>query len=85
MKRFAAFDLRTKIRDMFKAAAKEPVQITADGRETFVLMTDERFRRFEALEDALWAARALKASKNGFLGTENAEALLQELIASISA
>jgi prevent-host-death family protein len=82
MKSFAASDLKTKIGDMFMAAAKEPVQITKRGKEAYVLMSEEQFRRLEALEDALWAARAHEAMKSGFVGAENAEALLQELIVS---
>ena len=82
MKTFAASDLKTKIGDMFMAAAREPVQITKHGKEAYVLMSEEQFRRLESLEDALWGARAHEALKSGFVGAENAEALLQELIVS---
>jgi antitoxin Phd len=82
MKTFAASDLKTRIGDMFMAAAKEPVQITKRGKEAYVLMSEEQFRRLEGLEDALWAARAHDAIKSGFVGTEKTEALLHELLLS---
>ena len=85
MKSFAASDLKTQIGSMFMAAAKEPVQITKRGKEAFVLMAEEQFRRFEGLEDALWAFRAQEALKSGFVGTENAESILQNLIAEKAA
>ena len=84
MKSFAASDFKTQIGEMFMAAAKEPVQITKRGKDAFVLMTDEQFRRFEALEDSLWAMRANEAAKSGFVGVENAEGLLHALISAKS-
>jgi prevent-host-death family protein len=80
MKSFAASDLKTRIGDMFMAAAKEPVQITKRGKEAYVLMSEEQFRRLEALEDALWAARAHEAIKSGFVGADKAETFLHELL-----
>jgi prevent-host-death family protein len=85
VKSFAASDFKSKIGDMFMAAAKEPVQITKRGKEAYVLMSEERFRRFEAKESALLAARTLKATKRGFVSTESAEKLLQALIVSTGA
>ncbi|MGH6840760.1 MAG: type II toxin-antitoxin system Phd/YefM family antitoxin [Methylocella sp.] len=82
MKSFAASDLKTKIGEMFVAAAKEPVQITKRGAVRFVLMTDDEYRRLEAIEDALWAARAYKALESGFVGPDNAERLLREALAA---
>ncbi len=61
------------------------MQITKRGKEAYVPMSEEQFRRLEGLEDALWAARALEALKSGFVGTESTAALLQELIVSKSA
>ncbi len=85
MKTFAASDLKTRLGDMFMSAAREPVQITKRGKEAFVLMSEEQFRRFEAMEDALWAARASQAMKSGFVGADKAEALLQDLLVQKSA
>jgi prevent-host-death family protein len=85
MKSFAASEIKTRLGDMFMSAAREPVQITKRGKEAFVLMSEEQFRRFEAMEDALWAARAAEAMKSGFVGPDKAESLLQDLLAQKSA
>ena len=85
MKTFAASDLKTKIGTMFVAAAQNPVQITKRGAVRFVLMTEEEYRRFEAIEDAMWAARARQALKSGFVGKSNAKRLLREALAEQSA
>ncbi len=85
MKTFAASDLKTKIGTMFVAAAQKPVQITKRGTVRFVLMTEEEYRRFEAIEDAMWAARARQALKSGFVGKSNAKRLLREALAEQSA
>lgn len=84
MPSFTASDFKTKIGAMFVAAAKRPVQITKRGADSFVLMTEEEYRRFEAMEDALWAARAHKALKSGFVGANNAKRLLREALAAHS-
>ncbi len=81
MKSFAASDLKTKIGAMFVAAVKAPVQITKRGTEGFVLMSEDEYRRLEAIEDAQWAARARKALESGFVGADKAERLLREALA----
>jgi prevent-host-death family protein len=80
LKTFAASDFKSRLGDMFMAAAREPVQITKRGKEAYVLMSEDQFRRFEAMEDALWAARAAEAMKSGFVGADKAEALLDDLL-----
>jgi antitoxin Phd len=80
MKSYAASDLKARLGDMFMSAAREPVHITKHGKQAFVLMSEEHYRRFEAMEDAQWAARAEAALKSGFVGTDKAEALLQDLL-----
>jgi prevent-host-death family protein len=82
LKSFAASDLKTKIGAMFMAAAKEPVRITKRGAGGFVLMSDEEYRRLEAMEDALWAERARIALESGFVGAGEAERLLREALAA---
>ena len=84
VKRFASTALKTQITEMFSAAAKEPVEITKHGKTAYVLMSEEQFRRFEALEDAAWGARAMEAMKGGFVRGEEAETALAALIAQKS-
>lgn len=84
MKNFAASDLKAQIGAMFIAAAKEPVHISKRGTDGFVLMTEDEYRRLEAIEDALWASRAEKALDSGFVGPDEAERLLRDALAAKS-
>lgn len=85
MPTFAASDLKSRLGDLFMAAARVPVQITKRGKQAYVLMSEEQFRHLEAMEDAFWAARAEQALKSGFVGTDKAETLLQNLLVQKSA
>ena len=84
MKSFPASDLKTRLGDMFMAAAREPVQITKRGKEAYVLMSEEQYRRFVAIEDAQWAEKARAAARGGFLGVDETQRLLDALISTKS-
>ncbi|MGD1038869.1 MAG: type II toxin-antitoxin system Phd/YefM family antitoxin [Roseiarcus sp.] len=84
MKSFPASDLKARLGDMFMAAAREPVQITKRGKEAYVLMSEEQYRRFVAMEDAVWAEKARAAAQGGFLGVEETERTLNELVSAKS-
>ena len=55
MKNLPISDLKTRLGDIFMAAAREPAQFAKRGKEAYVLMSEEQYRRFIAIEDALWA------------------------------
>jgi prevent-host-death family protein len=62
---------------LLDSAQKEPVTITKKDRPVAVIISTEEYRRLEALEDSIWAARAEKALESGnFLtASESVEAL----------
>jgi antitoxin Phd len=62
---------------LLDTAQREPVTITKKGRAVAVLLSREDFERFEAMEDAYWGGLAEKARKEGSLGVEESERLLQ--------
>ena len=64
---------------LLDTAQREPVTITKKGREVAVLVSKTDFERLEALEDAYWGALAKEARKEGFVGAEESEQLLNEL------
>ena len=64
---------------LLDTAQREPVTITKKGREVAVLVSKTDFERLEALEDAYWSALAEEARKEGFVGAEESERLLNEL------
>lgn len=85
MKRFASTALKTQTTEMFSAAVREPVEITKHGKPAFVLMSEEHFRRLEALEDAVWGAKAMAVLEKGeFVGADKAQELLEKLLAEKS-
>ena len=49
---------------------REPVTITRHDRPVAVVVSRQRFEELEALEDAMWAARAREAAQSGALGIE---------------
>lgn len=59
---------------------KEPVSIEKNGRAVAVVVSLEDFERMEALEDAWWAKKAEEAAKEGFLGPEESEKFLAEMM-----
>lgn len=49
---------------------REPVTITRHDRPVAVVVSRQRFEELEALEDAIWAARARAAAQSGSVGVE---------------
>ena len=81
MKTFAATDAKNGFGRLPDTAQREPVTIEKKGRPVAVVLSLEEYERLEALEDAWWAARAEAAEKEGgWLGPEESEKLMQELL-----
>ncbi len=81
MKTIAATEAKYGFGRLLDAAQREPVTIEKNGRAVAVMLCMEEYERLEAVEDAWWAARAAAAEKaGGWLGTEDSERLLGELL-----
>lgn len=65
---------------MLDAAQRGPVSITKNGRKVAVVLSQEEYDKFEALEDAYWGERAALAHSEKSLGTKKSEQLLTELL-----
>jgi len=65
---------------LLDTAQREPVSITRRGRPCVVALSQEMYERLEALEDAIWAARAREAAKSGFVGTEETAKFIQDML-----
>ena len=79
MKTMSAKEAKDGFGLLLDTAQREPVTITKKGREVAVLVSKADFERLEALEDAYWGRRAEEARKEGFVGLEESEKLLNEL------
>lgn len=73
-------EAQNKFGQLLDEAQKEPVVITRHERPVAVVLSRERYEELEALEDAVWAARARRAAKGGFLRTDESTAFLEELL-----
>ena len=66
--------------ELLDSARRHPVKIEKNGRLVAVVVSLEEFERLEAIEDAWWAKQAEIAAKDGFLGQEESEKFLVEMI-----
>ena len=82
MRAIAAKDAKNEFGRLLDTAQREPVTIERHGRPVAVVLSLEEYRRLEALEDAFWVARAEAAEKEGFLGTDEGEGLIRELLSA---
>lgn len=80
MKTFAASEAKNEFGRLLDTAQREPVTIEKKGRPVAVLLSLEEYQRLEALDDAWWVARAEEAGEEGFIGPEEGEKLMRELL-----
>lgn len=76
-----AREAKNRFGEMLDAVQRQPVTITKNGRPVAVLTAVVDRKRFEEVEDQIWAERAEKAMKTGkFLGTKKSMALLKKYL-----
>lgn len=63
-------------------AQRGPVLITRHDRAVAVVVSRERFEELEAMEDAIWAARARVAAQGGFVGTEATAEFIERVLSA---
>ena len=73
-------EAKEKFGILMDTARREPVTITKRGRPSVMVLSIERFEELEALEDAIWAARADEAAKGGFLSAEDTAKFIQRML-----
>jgi len=74
-----ATDVKNRFGEFMDKAQREPVTVEKTGRKYAVLIGYEEYERLLALEDAFWGAKAAEAEKSGFVGTEAAMKLLENV------
>jgi antitoxin Phd len=65
---------------LLTAAMREPVTIDKNGKPVAVVLSTEEYKRLEQIEDDLLASKAKMAIKEGFLGEEESEKVLKDLL-----
>jgi len=73
-------DAQNKFGQLIDAAQREPVVITRRDRRVAVVVSSERYEQLEALEDAIWAARAREAARSGFASPEESMEFIQRML-----
>jgi prevent-host-death family protein len=80
MRSVAAKEAKNHFGELLDTARREPVRIEKTGRPVAVIMSIEDYRRFEEIEDAMWAKQAKTAEKEGYLGVDEGEKLLKDIL-----
>ena len=75
-------DAQNRFGELIDTAQREPVVITRRKRRVAVVVSGERYDELEALEDALWAARAREAAKSGFAGPEESMKFIERMLSA---
>jgi prevent-host-death family protein len=74
MKTITAAAAKNAFGKFLDMARREPVVVTKNDRPVGVFMS------MEDLEDTIWGERALKAHREGYVGVEESDKLLDDLI-----
>jgi len=80
MKSVAAKQAKDQFGQLLDTARTEPVAIQKHGRDVAVVLSIHDYQRLAHAEDQLWAAKAAKAEKKGFMSTRASEAFLRDLL-----
>ena len=71
-----ATDVKNRFGEFMDKAQIEPVTVEKTGRRYAVLKGFDEYTRLKALDDAYWGEAAAKAEASGYVGAEEAAALL---------
>ena len=84
MEKIPATEAQNKFGELLDSARREPIEITKKGRSVAVILAFEEFERLQAIEDELWAIRAKEAHNKGYIGLQESNDLLKELLGAKS-
>ena len=77
--RLSARDAKNRFGQMLDLAQREPVTIEKKGRPVAVVLSLRDYNHYEALEDELWALKAMQAEKEDWLTEEESADFLAKL------
>jgi prevent-host-death family protein len=78
MKTINATEVKNRFGAVMDIALAEPVMVKKSGRSSIVMLSATEYERLTAMEDAYWAARALKAEASGFASAEEVNELIED-------
>lgn len=84
MKTFSAAEAKNRFGVLLESAQREPVRIEKNGRPVAVVLSQTEYEKlaalFEDAENAYWAQLAKEGEASGFVGVEEGERLLRDLL-----
>ncbi|MBC8000658.1 MAG: type II toxin-antitoxin system Phd/YefM family antitoxin [Leptolyngbya sp.] len=78
MKTITATEAKNRLGAVMDSALVEPVMVEKSGRNSVVIMAATEYERLIAMEDAYWAARAVKAESGGFATAAEVAQLIED-------
>lgn len=76
----SASEAKGRFGEIMAAAGEEPVTITKYGRPDRALISYKRLQELETMEDRYWLELARQGRESGYIGTEESEKLLEEML-----
>ncbi len=80
MKLWKSTQAKDNFGELLDDSRKEPVKITRNNKEIAVVVSIEEYNRLIDLEDSWFASKAKEASKQGYIGKNKSEALLEKML-----
>ncbi len=78
MKTIKATEVKNKFGAVMDIALVEPVMVQKSGRSSVVMLSAAEYERLTAMEDAYWAARAVKAEASGYATAAEVNKLIED-------
>jgi prevent-host-death family protein len=78
MKTITATEAKNRLGAVMDSALVEPVMVEKSGRNSVVIISATEYERLTAMEDAYWAARAVKAEAGGFATADEVAKLIED-------
>ena len=78
MKTINATEVKNRFGAVMDIALVEPVMVQKSGRSSVVMLSAAEYGRLTAMEDAYWAARAVKAEAGGFASPDEVNKLIKD-------
>ena len=77
VKTIAATEAKNKFGMVMDSALVEPVLVQKSGRSSVIILSIAEYERLTTIEDAYWAARAVKAEASGFASEADVKKLIE--------
>ncbi len=77
MKTINATEAKNRFGAVMDMDLAEPVMVQKSGRSSVVMLSAAEYERLTAMEDAYWAARAVKAEASGFVSADEVKKLIE--------